>query len=346
MPACAWRQPRVPVDDLGVVRRSGPPSLYTMTSDSATVSPRRGKLATKPTIRRIFRGVSTALRQRQPTDQLTKGIPVDAQLDSLAGQVIVFTGRLSEVRRDAVAKATRAGASVREDVTSHTTVVVQGSMSPTYKYGDIGVKLDAAHQRRRRGQDIYIIDEDEFRALLDGRRLSNQTKRAAVNKQVRPDPLWMSFRPDPPRRLSRSEGAARGHAIHEIDLDELERRTREHQQLISSISAATRKHGYEPLRSVGTACQFDIGWIDGGGVLNVVEAKTTRAASERQQMRLGLGQVLDYREFVVRYSSRPVRAHLVLSRKPAQKFEHILQACLSVGVNVVSASEIGRLFDA
>jgi DNA ligase (NAD+) len=72
----------------------------------------------------------------------------------LAGEVVVFTGTLSGLTRDAAkARATGAGASVGSSVTKKTTLVVAGEKS--------GTKLKKAEEL-----GIRIVSEEEFLELL------------------------------------------------------------------------------------------------------------------------------------------------------------------------------------
>lgn len=93
--------------------------------------------------------------------------PTARRPSSLAGKVVVFTGKLSITRRAAALRAKRAGALVRAKVTAETDVLVQGA-APAH-----GWKADAQGQKaldvdyeRERGHDVRIIDERDFLTLV------------------------------------------------------------------------------------------------------------------------------------------------------------------------------------
>ena len=74
--------------------------------------------------------------------------------------------------------------------------------------------------------------------------------------------------------------------------------------------------GLTPLDPVSRDCAYDLAWETARGV-HVLEAKTTREDSEVQQMRLGLGQVIEYRTWLQTVSQKGnVTAHLLLSSPP------------------------------
>ena len=102
------------------------------------------------------RGVIEKLREAgvrlaaDPADQAaTEGLP-------LSGQEVVITGKLASFSRTQATEAARAaGAVVKDSVTKSTSLLVAGA--------DPGSKLKRAQQL-----GIRIVDEETFRALLDG----------------------------------------------------------------------------------------------------------------------------------------------------------------------------------
>ncbi|MEJ7765913.1 MAG: hypothetical protein WKF86_10485 [Acidimicrobiales bacterium] len=71
----------------------------------------------------------------------------------------------------------------------------------------------------------------------------------------------------------------------------------------------------------------------------VCEVKSATPENVRQQARLGLGQVLDYREGLRRAVRLEVLAVLVLTLPPPSV---VVEAALSVGVRVASADDLER----
>jgi hypothetical protein len=98
------------------------------------------------------------------------------------------------------------------------------------------------------------------------------------------------------------------------DPDATGRGLRAHRHLQNKLSDLAREAGYEPRRPTPTNPSFDIGWTTPEGVV-VVEVKSCTKANEVQQLRLGIGQVLDY-EDVLLSSGVAVQPVLYLERAP------------------------------
>lgn len=85
---------------------------------------------------------------------------------SLAGQVVVFTGGIAGMpRREAAEAARSAGAVVQSSVGDATTLVVVGKVSRGAGANE-GLKLFATRERLRRGQDIRVISDAQFRRAV------------------------------------------------------------------------------------------------------------------------------------------------------------------------------------
>lgn len=85
---------------------------------------------------------------------------------SLAGQVVVFTGGIEGMpRREAAEAARSAGAVVQSSVGDATTLVVVGKVSRGAGANE-GLKLFATRERLRRGQDIRVISDAQFRRAV------------------------------------------------------------------------------------------------------------------------------------------------------------------------------------
>ena len=94
----------------------------------------------------------------------TKGLAGGVR--SLRNKLVVFTGPLSIRRVDAEIMVLQAGGTVERNVTKKTDVVVQGGRSPNYKARHKGAKLLAIEKLNKRGANIRIIGEAEFRRLV------------------------------------------------------------------------------------------------------------------------------------------------------------------------------------
>ena len=95
------------------------------------------------------------------------------RLDRLRGAHVAFTGIFSRPRRDLVAAATRAGATVHGGPSARTTVVVRGKPNPQQAAGpDAGLKLMEVRRLRAKGHRIALIGETQFWALVGKPRAS------------------------------------------------------------------------------------------------------------------------------------------------------------------------------
>ena len=92
-------------------------------------------------------------------------------------------------------------------------------------------------------------------------------------------------------------GARRGGLIRRatrlaIDLEALDRATAPHERTARLLAAAT--NGARPRLAARRGPQFDLRWYRGRR-LYVAEVKSLNGTDETQQIRLGFGQVFDYR---------------------------------------------------
>jgi DNA polymerase-3 subunit epsilon len=85
----------------------------------------------------------------------------------LAGELIVFTGKLDIPRREAAAMAANRGCDVADRVTSETTILVIGDQDVRVLNGkDKSSKHRKAEQMIREGSALRIIGESDFRVLV------------------------------------------------------------------------------------------------------------------------------------------------------------------------------------
>lgn len=114
---------------------------------------------------------SFASRRSSAADFEALGLKPGANPDHpFFGQVVVFTGPLASMpRADAKRHVFEAGGVPASSVTRATNFLVVATMpSPRVKEGGDSTKLKKAKELRRSGQDIQVIDEDDFlRLLLD-----------------------------------------------------------------------------------------------------------------------------------------------------------------------------------
>jgi len=247
------------------------------------------------------------------------------RLRTLKDLGIVFTGRLSVVREKATRAARKAGANVGADVSGTTDVLVQGEPSPNYKWGNVGIKLAEVASRRREGQRIWVINEPEFDRLRSYKGLTvNESRAAESGVTTDVGVAW--------RQPAKSAGNGISKTI-EVDLTARDRATRRHHLLVRRLGRVLEKSGLHPLDPVTKDCWYDLAWERSKSVW-VAEAKTLSNLNEVQQIRLGIGQLLDYRTRLrLRHPTKTIRMILVVSRRPVS--DHLIDVCDEVQVEVV-----------
>jgi DNA polymerase-3 subunit epsilon len=98
----------------------------------------------------------------------TSGIAAVGNPDGpLAGEVIVFTGSLAIVRKEAAAMAAAAGCGVQDNVTRHTTLLVVGDQDVRHLAGhEKSSKHRKAETLIQSGQYLKVISEQDFARLV------------------------------------------------------------------------------------------------------------------------------------------------------------------------------------
>jgi hypothetical protein len=128
----------------------------------------------------------------------------------------------------------------------------------------------------------------------------------------------------------------------EIDPEVIDRGLRAHTTLQNTIAERVREHHYEPL-SPGTGDpNFDLAWKDEEGTITVVEVKSLTAQNQSGQLRLGLGQLLEYQYQLAQMHEQPVRAVLAVEQPPADP--HWAPLCDELEVLLVHPDNLHRLF--
>ena len=87
----------------------------------------------------------------------------------------------------------------------------------------------------------------------------------------------------------------------EVDPSLVERALRGHAATQNALAAHVRGRGSDPLSPAPADPNYDLAWRDAGTVY-VAEVKSRTDQNEERQLRLGLGQVLRYRDILARAS--------------------------------------------
>lgn len=124
-------------------------------------------------------------------------------------------------------------------------------------------------------------------------------------------------------------------ALASADPDLLAEGLRQHALVQNLLATHVSKWGAIPRSPGAQDPQFDLAFSTQDGTLFVVECKSLTAANETSQIRIGIGQVLDYAH---RMSARPL---LMLSRRPTS--DHWLDLAANNGISLVWPSLLIRL---
>lgn len=244
-------------------------------------------------------------------------------VSSFRDQIVVFTGRVlvdgvRMTQRECGGLVELRRGSWVDYPTSDVTMVVHGDLTgsrvqdPDRHYSE---KLVFAAKERGRGRHVHVIDAAGFSDLLRGtparcRRLRRSASGRVDVVSERDEELFGV--PVALDRRQRSGGAASKQLA--VNLEALDRATAAHERTVRLLDALLASKGIEAYRPSPHAPQFDLGWRRGRN-LYVAEVKTLSATNEDQQIRLGLGQVLDYATQLTRRGNA-VRPVLALEIRP------------------------------
>ena len=127
-----------------------------------------------------------------------------------------------------------------------------------------------------------------------------------------------------------------------VDPDAVGRGLRAHRRLENLLAIEARSRGLDPRDPPLEGPAYDIAW-NHGDMLTVCEVKSLTIANQAAQIRLGLGQLLDY-AFTLRERGEIVRPALVVERGPASS--HWRRLCSQHGVLLVWPETLSELWDA
>src|SRR5581483_8097476 len=125
-----------------------------------------------------------------------------------------------------------------------------------------------------------------------------------------------------------------------VDPDTVDRGLRSHAATQNALSESVRANDLVPLSPGPADPDFDLAWRDGQALV-VAEIKSITAGNEIRQLRLGLGQLLDYLDVAKRATS-DTRGVLAVEAEPADK--RWIKLCEDHGVTLVWPSIFESLF--
>src|ERR1700691_249939 len=142
----------------------------------------------------------------------------------------------------------------------------------------------------------------------------------------------------PYRQVPRTELSG-GWDPFSVDPALAERGLRGHADTQNELAGVLSDAGIEPRRGLPPGPNFDLAWQKNGTVF-VAEVKSVTAENEEHQLRLGLGQVLRYRQRLAALGHDRVVAVLVPERQPSDPSWREL--CQEVGVVLLCRDEFER----
>ena len=164
--------------------------------------------------------------------------------------------------------------------------------------------------RRQHGEfpgeirELILNDPDAVLAAIDlvlKRHLLEHESAIRATLQIGPTTKAPETVQTLPRRIGRpysnvgSLPRAANRDPFEVDPDVIDRGNQAHASTVDALADFLRGNGIEPLSPDRDQPMFDLAW-ERNGVVFVAEVKSVTAANEEKQLRLGLGQVLWYRQ--------------------------------------------------
>jgi hypothetical protein len=126
----------------------------------------------------------------------------------------------------------------------------------------------------------------------------------------------------------------------EVDPEEVERALQGHARTQNALAATIENRGMLPRSPRPKEPNYDLAWED-GGCLFVAEVKSLKAVNEERQLRLGVGQVLRYKQVLAR-TGKPVVAVLATEREPSD--HSWLELCQALGIALVWPGSFDKLW--
>ncbi|WP_244162758.1 hypothetical protein [Streptomyces bungoensis] len=247
-------------------------------------------------------------------------------MHGLKGHTVCFTGRVLvdgvwTVRADCAKRARQFDAIPKTDFSRKVTLVVYGDLASKVVTDDrrtYSSTLVDAEAERRQGRHVCVVDADGFSKLLKGRPAPCLELRKARAGRVRPvaaDTTEGGGILGGPLRMRHTGRRLSGDLT--LDLSSLDKATTAHEATVGALIAHLSRQGIETRAHAPGAPQFDAGWSRDEEVF-VAEIKSLTGAREEQQIRLGIGQVLDY-AYRLRTAHPNTVLHpvLVLERPPS-----------------------------
>ncbi|GAB2809079.1 hypothetical protein GCM10027073_47280 [Streptomyces chlorus] len=243
---------------------------------------------------------------------------------NLSGHTVCFTGRVLvdgewTVRSRCEQLVMDRGADPKTDFSRKITLVVYGDLASkvvTDSRRAYSSKLVGADISRNDGQHVCVVDADGFSKLLKRRPAPCLKLRRSGGGRVRPVAAAPTADEVLGGPLQVRRPGRRSSAQLTLDLSHLDKATSAHEATVSALLVHLSGRGVEVRTHAPGAPAFDAGWSRGTDVF-IAGVKSLTGAREDQQIRLGIGQVLDYaHQLRTAHPGRRLHPVLVLEKRP------------------------------
>jgi hypothetical protein len=150
-------------------------------------------------------------------------------------------------------------------------------------------------------------------------------------------PLTRPFRPTAIRPVWRSDNYCGP------DPDTVGRGVNAHRELVNALGDAVRANGFSPKEPTGPSPNYDLSW-DATSATWILEAKSLTPANQTHQLRLGLGQLLEflYVSSTLPPAGRRYRGALIVEQEPTEAAKWVA-VCAAVGVELGWPGSLDKL---
>lgn len=228
-------------------------------------------------------------------------------VESLDGLEVKVTGDFRQTELGLTQRAVERllrqhGARVVSEVRRTTDLLIRAD-SPSWKYVDFGAREERLSKYQDRAGSSGVLDVDDLVELLAGRPVWARDPSSPPH-EVR---TWAPYRRATPSDLAESE------TITVRDSDAVEAALEGHASTQNALADLVGELGCNPLSPRGQV-RFDLAWEVDDWIW-VAEVKSLVGGRESEQLRIGLGQVLEYSWRLHRELDRPIQPVLAVERE-------------------------------
>ncbi|MDA8183586.1 MAG: hypothetical protein M0035_04045 [Actinomycetota bacterium] len=221
------------------------------------------------------------------------------------------------------------GGEYRRGFSGDVDLLVRGAVSTNVKEPNLknprrgrSVKLIDAWEARQRGTHVHVVDAEGFFQLLNGRGAPClRLRRSGELVTIEPHGTFGGLLTV--RKVQRKPKVWTG-TPRSIDIDHWDAATEAHEKTLEQLRDFLHANGITPRNPFPRGPKFDAGWTYRRRKY-IAEVKSLRGAQQDQQIRLGVGQILDYFERL-RARGAALQPVLVLEQRPREP-DHWLRLC-------------------